>query len=95
MKPRIMGGVADEAAIERVMPTGRTCVNEIARIAGGGDYLAGGALSFADILLAPQLHYLAMTPEGETLLAGQDALRAWLDRMRSRPAMKKTMLFGI
>ncbi len=95
MKPRLMGAPADEAAIERVMPMGRTCVDEIARLLGDQRYLAGEAFSLADIHLAPQFHYMALTPEGEALLSDHENLRTWLDLMRARPAMKKTMLFGI
>ncbi len=77
LKPRLTGQPADEAAIERVMPMGRTCLREIARISGDGPYLSGEAFSLADILLAPQLHYLALTPEGEALLGENEWLVTW------------------
>jgi glutathione S-transferase len=46
-------------------------------------------MSLADVMLAPQLDYIAMTPEGSAILAGT-ALEAWLGRMRKRPSMIAT-----
>jgi glutathione S-transferase len=95
MKPRFTDQLADEAAIQGVMPMGRTCFQEIAKILGGSPYFTGDTFSLADIHLAPQLHYVAMTPEGQELFREYENLSRWLDRMRDRPAMKKTMLFGV
>ncbi len=95
VKPRITGGSPDPAVIEKVLPMGRTCVRELANIMGGGPYLTGETLSLADVHLAPQLYYLAMMPEGEDCFREHTAIEPWLQRMRERPAMKLTMLFGI
>jgi glutathione S-transferase len=95
IKPRLTGQPADPAAIEKVMPMGRTCIAELSRLIGEGPYLTGEALCLADIHWTPQIHYLAMTPEGEELLGPHPAIGAWLTRMRKRPAMSRTLLFGI
>ena len=52
--------------------------------------MAGEALSIADLMLAPQLAYVAATPEGRDLLKGT-ALGAWLERMSARPSMLATL----
>jgi hypothetical protein len=47
-------------------------------------------LSLADLILAPQLYYLAATPEGSAALK-DTALLTWLGRMNGRPSMKVTL----
>jgi glutathione S-transferase len=44
-------------------------------------------------MLAPQMAFFAMTPEGETLLAGAPNVTAWLARMEARESMIKTDFF--
>lgn len=95
VKPQVTGQPADPAVIERSMPMGRTCIGEFASLMGEGPYLAGQTLSLADFHWAPQIYYLALTPEGDELLGPHKAVGAWLARMRKRPAMSRTLLFGI
>jgi glutathione S-transferase len=52
-------------------------------------FLAGEALSEADLMAAPHLDYLAHTPEGRELMAGS-LLLSWLERMGERPSMAAT-----
>jgi glutathione S-transferase len=87
--PVLMGRVSDEDAIARALPDARVCVAELARLLGDQPFLAGDALSIADLMLAPQLDFFAATPEGRDLLTG-GALVDWLARMNERPSMLKT-----
>lgn len=87
--PVLMGLVPDEEAIARALPDARVCVTELARLLGDQPFLAGDALSIADLMLAPQLDFFAATPEGRDLLAGT-VLVDWLARMNERPSMRKT-----
>jgi len=87
--PVLLGTSPDEAAIAEALPMGRTCIAELERLLGDRQFLAGDALSLADILLAPQLDLFAATPEGRLMLAGT-RLEAWLARMNARPAMIAT-----
>ena len=87
--PVLLGIKTDEAAIEAAVPMGRTCIAELDRLLGGQQFLAGDELSIADLILAPQLDFLAETPEGKTLLAGT-RVKAWLKRMNERPSMRAT-----
>jgi glutathione S-transferase len=56
---------------------------------GAQQFLAGDHLSIADLILAPQLDFLAETSEGKSLMAGT-RIEAWLVRMNKRPSMQAT-----
>jgi len=88
--PALLGLPTDEAAVAAAVPMARVCVDELERLIGTQQFLAGDRLSIADIMLAPQIDYLAMTPEGQTLLKGT-RLAAWLARMQARPSMAATL----
>lgn len=87
--PALLGTATDEAVIEAAMPMARTCIAELDRLLGTQLFLAGDALSIADVVLAPQLDFLAETPEGKSLLL-DTRLAQWLDRMNERPSMQAT-----
>jgi len=88
--PALLGTTPDEAAIAAAVPDATLCLGELNRLLGDEPFFAGDQLSLADLLLAPQLYYLAATPEGSAILRGT-ALFAWLGRMNSRPSMQATM----
>lgn len=87
--PALLGTATDEAAIAAAMPMARTCIAELDRLLGRQLFLTGDTLSIADLILAPQLDFLAETPEGKSLLT-DTALRQWLGRMNERPSMQAT-----
>jgi glutathione S-transferase len=87
--PILFGTAADEAAISAAVPTARLCIGELDRLLGSQAFLAGASLSIADIMLAPQIDFFSITPEGATLLEGT-GLKAWLARMNERPSMIAT-----
>ncbi len=87
--PVLMGLTPDETAIAGAAPKAVTCIAELDRLLGDGLFLAGDALSLADLMIAPQLDYLAATPEGRAPLNGT-GLGAWLERMKARPGMQAT-----
>ena len=88
--PRLMGLKPDEAAIAAAMPRGHAVFNELARLLGNRPYFAGAAPSLADLLTAPQIGFLAATPEWAVLGAPHANLVAWLARMEARPSLKAT-----
>jgi glutathione S-transferase len=88
--PRVMGLTPDEAAIAAAMPKAHVVFNELARLLGEQDYFAGRVVSLADLLIAPQLDFLAETPEWSALTAEAPNLVSWLDRMNIRPSLKAT-----
>jgi glutathione S-transferase len=88
--PMFMGLKPDEAVIEAAMPKAHTVFAELSRALGNQDYYAGGNVSLADLMIAPQVDFLTVTPEWSKLSAGKNNLVAWLDRMRARPSMRET-----
>ena len=88
--PAIFGKKPDEHAIDVALPDARLCLGELDRLLGDNAHLAGDDFSLADVLLAPQIYYLAATPEGEAILEGT-ALQAWLERVSERASMQATL----
>lgn len=85
----MIGGTPDEAVIEAALPKAKLVLEALSGLIGEQPFMAGEAVSIADLMAAPQLDYLAATPEGGELLAGS-ALLGWLGRMRERPSMAAT-----
>jgi glutathione S-transferase len=88
--PALLGITPDEAAIAAAVPDAKLCLGELNRLLGKQSFLVGEQLSLADLMLAPQLYYLASTPEGSAVLK-DTALLMWLGRMNARPSMKATL----
>jgi glutathione S-transferase len=88
--PVIMGTTPDEAACAAAVPDAERCLQELDRLLGDQSFLAGDQLSIADLLLAPQLSYLAATPECAKIMQGT-RLKAWLGRMQARASMQATL----
>ena len=87
--PRVKRPV-DENEIVGAIPNARICIAEIARLLDGHAWLAGDALSLADLLLAPHLSMFAQAPEGARILREYENLSRWLARIEARPSMKAT-----
>jgi glutathione S-transferase len=88
--PRLMGLAPDEAAIADAMPKARTVVNELARLLGAQPHFAGESVTLADLMIAPQVLFLSLTPEWEPLSTGHQNLVDWFDRMNARPSFQAT-----
>jgi glutathione S-transferase len=84
------GRPTDEDAVMRAVPEARICIAEIGRLLGGAPWMAGDALSLADLLLAPQLSMFALAPEGAEILRDHANLTGWLQRIEARPSMAAT-----
>ena len=89
VKPRFNLPV-DEDAVVKAIPDARHCLAEISRLLDGHTWMAGKALSLADLLLAPHLSMFAQAPEGAQILQGHENLRGWLARIEARPSMQAT-----
>lgn len=88
--PRLMGLQPDEAAIAQAMPKAHVVFNELSRLLGNKPYFAADEVTLADLLVAPQLDFLAATPEWTLLTADNANLVSWLDRMTARPSFAAT-----
>ena len=89
VKPRF-NRPTDEDAVVNAIPTARACIAEIARLLDGHPWMAGEALSLADLLLAAQLSMFAQAPEGVQILGEHENLSRWLTRIEARPSMQAT-----
>jgi glutathione S-transferase len=87
--PALLGTQPDAAAIAAAVPDARIGLGELDRLLGDQPFLAGDVLTLADLMLAPQLYFIAATPEGAAILEGT-ALMAWLGRMNARASMRAT-----
>ena len=86
----IRGGTPDQAAILDAMPQCERVLTAVAGLMDGGEFLIGGALSLADLHLAPILDYFARTEEGRAALARHPRLSAWWGRIERRPGVART-----
>jgi len=75
----------DEDAIAAAVPKIAHQLDVVERQLEQTAYLAGDTLTFADLFLAPVLHYLAATPEGAQLLPQRTMVSKWLDQMQQTP----------
>jgi glutathione S-transferase len=84
----LLGITPDEAAVAGAVPDAEVCLRELNRLLGNQPFMAGDQLSLADLMVAPQIYYLAATPEGRMILKDT---AAWLGRMNARASMKATL----
>ena len=89
IKPRLFGVPSDEQAIAATLPKARFCVAEVERLIVG-PYVSGDELSLADLMLAPHIGYLLVTPEGASMAAEHPRLTAWHTRMQARHSLERT-----
>jgi glutathione S-transferase len=75
--PKLLGLATDEAAVAAAMPKTQVAVDVIAR-------------ELADLMLAPQFVFLAMTPEWASLAKAHAHLDRWLERMNAHRGMQAT-----
>ena len=90
VRPKLMGLTPDEAEVEAAMPRARVVAAELSRILGDQPFFAGDRLSLADLQVAPQAAFLALTPEWATLTERHANLAAWIERLEARPSFQAT-----
>jgi glutathione S-transferase len=101
--PRLSGGVTfprlvaprfgipvDDAAVVAAIPAAREVIDELARLLGDQDYMAGPALSLADLMLIPHLAFMPDFAEGAAMIAPHANLAAWIERVKARQSMAAT-----
>lgn len=85
------GGETDEQLIADSMPAVKQQLAVVDQAVSGGGYIAGGALSLADLMLLPAMFWLQQLPEGEQLLPGYPALGKWIEAMTARPSFGRAL----
>ena len=86
----MMGGTADEGAIEAALPEVRRSMDAFEELLGDQPYLGGAALSLADLHVIPIFAYFTMTPESGPILEGKPGLSRWWESVKSRESVTKT-----
>lgn len=86
----MLGAEADEAVIRAAVPEVDKSMTQLDRLLGDNEFLAGNALSLADLHLAPIFDYFVNTPESNGIMDSKPRLGAWWERMASRDSMAKT-----
>lgn len=86
----ILGAQPDEAVIEAALPGARKCMEVLEELLDGQAYLAGDALSLADLHLIPIYAYFSVTPEGESILKDKAALQRWWQGVSVRSSVQAT-----
>jgi glutathione S-transferase len=84
------GMPVDEDAVAAAVAPAAEVVDEVARLLADQPFMAGEALSLADLMLAPHLAFLPHFAEGAAILAPHANLAAWIARMDARPSMAAT-----
>lgn len=90
LTPLVLGGTPDEDKIAAALPQGRLVFSVLAGLLGDQPFFAGGALTLADLQVAPQMAMLAQTPEWAELSGPHPNLAAWIARMEARPSFAAT-----
>jgi len=91
----LLGLPTDEAKVTASLPQVRLCLGEIARLAGDQPFLAGDALSLADLMAITPLCHFKKLPEGAAQLGELPALNAWFQRMETRQSVQVTRPPGV
>ena len=81
------GAPADEAAIAALRPKAETCLKAMSDLMGDWPWLAGDALSLADLYAAPMMDYFLKAREGRDMIGQYPNLEAWWSRIASRSSM--------
>ncbi len=84
------GRASDEARIADALPRAARCLDALVELMADGPYLAGPALTLADLHAAPMFLYARWAAEGAALLRARPALEAWLERIARRPSVAAT-----
>ncbi|MDC6171169.1 glutathione S-transferase family protein [Paucibacter sp. XJ19-41] len=86
----LQGKLPDEKVIDAALPQVRTALNALCALQQGAPYLAGEALTLADLHAFPMLKYLSLAPEGKAEVEGRRSLAEWLALLEGRASVQRT-----
>ena len=84
------GKAPDEERVAASLPKAKVCIEALERLKGENAFMAGDAVSLADLMLAPHYYYFSLTPEGRDILGPHERLRRWWQAMATRDSIRKT-----
>lgn len=82
--PAMRGQPADEAHVAACAKRVKRHLDIVEPHIAETGFLAGGALTIADLMLLPSIDYLRRTPEGEAMMRTRPALAAWYAELRGQ-----------
>ena len=85
------GGEPDEALVASSVPKSDKALDALDGALEGAVHFAGDDASLADYMVLPVLHYLKMTPEGESLLAPRADIARWQAAIDQRESAVETV----
>lgn len=88
--PRGDGGQPDRGVIDAALKEMPAQLAALDKAYGSSDWLAGGALSMADLFIAPILAYVERMPEGAALLAAAPNVQRAQATLRRRESFTRT-----
>lgn len=80
----------DMAKVEQAQMTARLVLSELEKRAAANDWLAGPALTLADLHAAPIIGYFLRAPIAGDMLAACPSLSAWWQRISERESYRTT-----
>lgn len=84
------GGSTDEALVAKSLKESRIALEALAAIVGNSPFLAGTALSLADLHAYPILRYFSLASEGQAAIGEHRAVAEWLTRLDTRASVQRT-----
>ena len=84
------GVASDEQRIASALPKAEVCLSALSALMDEAPWLAGPAVSLADLHAAPMVALFQLAPEGAGLLAREDRLVGWWSRVSVRPSFLRT-----
>ena len=84
------GILTDETKVAAALPRAEICLRALSDLMGGSLWLAGAALTLADLHAAPMMALFSHCPEAVELLDHEPNLIRWWDRLRTRPSFSRT-----
>jgi glutathione S-transferase len=88
-RPR-RGELTDEAELAKGLAAAAKVLAALERLAADADFLAGPALSLADLHLGAMVAYFVQAAEGDIALKQHARLAAWWQHIRQRPSFAAT-----
>ncbi len=86
----LMGRAPDEKLIADALPVILYHLRVVEARLQEVAFLAGAEYSLADSFMYPVIEATCAAPEGAAMVADLPALKAWLDALRQRPAIRET-----
>lgn len=84
------GGTPDEEMIAAALPKMERQLAILDSHLAENEFLAGSALSLADLFMLPIAFYLSRTDEGAQAMEGRDNISRWYEAMAARPSFAAT-----